>query len=120
MKLNDFDLFLFDFDGLLVDTEHLHYQAYKATLQELGLHLPWSLKDYFAIAQVSSEHLRATLLETFPSLKAIGWDQIYAEKKKNYLKLLKENKTQFMPGALPLLQYLHQNFSLRLYVKTQC
>ncbi|MCP5492584.1 MAG: HAD family phosphatase [Chlamydiales bacterium] len=109
MKLNDFDLFLFDFDGLLVDTEHLHYQAYKATLEGHGHLLPWSLTDYFTIAQVSSEHLRTTILKTFPSLNAIGWDQIYSEKKANYLKLLKDNKTQFMPGALSLLEFLHKN-----------
>lgn len=109
MKLSDYDLFLFDFDGLLVNTESLHYQAYKITLQQHGCSLPWSLQDYFAIAQVSSEHLRSTILKTFPSLSPIGWDQIYTEKKANYLKLLKQSQTEFMPGALSLLQSLKKN-----------
>jgi len=109
MKLNDYDLFLFDFDGLLVDTESLHFQAYKITLQQHDCILTWSLQDYFAIAQVSSEHLKLTILKTFPSLASIGWNKIYTEKKANYLKLLKQNQTEFMPGALPLLECLKKN-----------
>lgn len=32
---------IFDFDGVIVDTEPLHYAAFQKTLQPLGLHFTW-------------------------------------------------------------------------------
>lgn len=32
---------IFDFDGVIVDTEPLHYAAFKRTLEPLGLHFSW-------------------------------------------------------------------------------
>ena len=32
-NLNDYDLFVFDFDGTIMDTEKIHYKAWINTLQ---------------------------------------------------------------------------------------
>ena len=32
---------IFDFDGVIVDTEPLHYEAFQRTLEPLGLHFTW-------------------------------------------------------------------------------
>ena len=32
---------IFDFDGVIVDTEPLHYAAFQRTLEPLGLHFSW-------------------------------------------------------------------------------
>ncbi|MGD0665742.1 MAG: HAD hydrolase-like protein, partial [Rhabdochlamydiaceae bacterium] len=41
-----FDLFLFDFDGLLVDTEELHFKAYQMLCQGRGYKLPWDINRF--------------------------------------------------------------------------
>jgi beta-phosphoglucomutase len=33
---------IFDFDGVIVDTEPLHYAAFKRTLEPIGLHFTWN------------------------------------------------------------------------------
>ena len=38
--IHHYQLILFDLDGLLVNTEQLHYQAYKNMLQARGFSLP--------------------------------------------------------------------------------
>jgi len=35
------EAFIFDFDGVIVDTEPLHYAAFQKTLEPLGLHFTW-------------------------------------------------------------------------------
>lgn len=38
-----YDAILFDFDGVLADTEPLHYQAWKAALEPAGVRLTWEV-----------------------------------------------------------------------------
>lgn len=38
-----YDAILFDFDGVLADTEPLHYQAWKRALQPAGVELTWEV-----------------------------------------------------------------------------
>lgn len=39
---------IFDFDGVIVDTEHLHYEALDRVLEPMGLGFPWDVyvRDY--------------------------------------------------------------------------
>ena len=46
--IHDFQLFLFDFDGLLVDTEHLHYQAYVNMLSKHGYKLELNFGNFLS------------------------------------------------------------------------
>ena len=41
MKDLQYDSILFDFDGVLADTEPLHYQCWKKVLAGFGVDLPW-------------------------------------------------------------------------------
>jgi beta-phosphoglucomutase-like phosphatase (HAD superfamily) len=36
-----FDALLFDFDGVLADTERVHQRAWNRTLEPLGIQLDW-------------------------------------------------------------------------------
>ncbi len=40
------DAVVFDFDGIIVDTEPIHYEAYQEILVPLGLGFSWS--DYIS------------------------------------------------------------------------
>ncbi len=98
--LQDFQLYLFDFDGLLVDTEQLHYKAYTKTLAKYQIDFPLTLDRFYQLA-----HTNATALRD-----AIGlggeWGNFYEEKKKCYQQLLDNEPVALMPGAERLLKAL--------------
>lgn len=76
--IKEFSLFLFDFDGLLVNTEYLHYQAYQKLVASYGFNLGWSFEKYCSIAHASAEGLRIEILAQFPQLRNKGsWDTLY-------------------------------------------
>lgn len=105
--IRQFDLFLFDFDGLLVDTEQLHYQAYQKTLCHYGHRLEWTFPAYCNLAHTGSTKVKEALYAEFPDLPS-DWDAIYRIKKECYQELLEQGKIALMPGVAPLLEALLQ------------
>lgn len=105
--IHQFQFFLFDFDGLLVNTEHLHYQAYVNMLQDQGIALDWSFSQFCAVAHLNATALKEALYAAFPQLHP-DWDFLYAQKKKAYLELLATGKVELMPGAKELLEALEK------------
>jgi beta-phosphoglucomutase len=102
----NYDSILFDFDGVLADTEPLHYRCWQEVLNGFGVELPW---DYYAQNCIgTSEHatLRAFLTLATPPLEFEPlWAQ-YPRKKELFRGMI----TQSVPladGALELLQELH-------------
>ena len=109
--LGTFQLFLFDLDGLLVNTEEIHYQAYKLMLERRGYKLPWDFMTYFRIAQSDATAPRRYIYAEFPKLhqEEPDWDVLYREKKSAYLSLLESKQAPLMPGAEKMLQLLAQH-----------
>lgn len=101
--IHRYQLFLFDFDGLLVNTEELHFAAYVELCRSRGLALSWDFTKFCSIAHYSSTGLRDTIFSEFPSLQNESWDVLYKEKKRLYLKILQENRLHLMPGVEKLL-----------------
>lgn len=102
-----FQLFLFDFDGLLVNTEHLHYQAYVNMLARRGCPMPLSFGQFFQLAHMSSAAWKEALYANIPDLEP-NWSLLYEEKKQAYLELLLSGKVELMPGVAPLLHALEK------------
>ncbi len=103
--IDSYDLFLFDFDGLLVDTEHLHYQAYIAALAQRGHTLDWTFPEFCSLAHLHATALQEALYAKWPDLDP-DWDSLYSDKKKAYLDLLYHGHIQLMPGVASLLSAL--------------
>lgn len=103
--IEKFDLFLFDLDGLLVNTEMLHFEAYRSLCSFYGYTLPWNFAQYLEVAHGSSDGLRQAL---HPHLELRGgeWSSIYAMKKKIYQESLNKGKLSLMPGVEALLTEL--------------
>lgn len=93
----------FDFDGLLVNTEHLHYEAYRHMLEGRGCDFEWDFPTFASIAHKSATGLRLTIMDTYPELKEIPWDTLYEEKKQCYMELLRGGNLEMMPGAEEVL-----------------
>ena len=105
--IRDFQLFLFDFDGLLVNTEHLHFQAYLNVLSRRGYSLDWSFGKFCELAHLDSKAWKEALWAEIPDLVPV-WNDLYAEKKDAYLELVASGKVELMPGVERLLKTLGQ------------
>lgn len=105
--IHDFDLFLFDFDGLLVNTEHLHYQAYVNVLDGMGHRLDLSFGNFLELAHFNSKAWKEAIFTQIPEIEA-DWKVVYQKKKENYLSLVGAGKVDLMPGAKELLSALEE------------
>lgn len=105
--ISDFTLFLFDFDGLLVNTEHLHYQAYVNTLEALGYRLNLSFSNFLELAHFNSTAWREAIFSQIPELE-VDWKRVYEKKKRSYLSLVASGKVELMPGVEELLKALNE------------
>jgi HAD superfamily hydrolase (TIGR01509 family) len=108
--VDHFDLFLLDFDGLLVNTEQLHYNAYKKMVESLGFVFPIDFMTYLSGAHISQEELKNLiynhcrgLQEQYPDFK-----ELRAIKQKFYLEWLQTGQLKLMKGVAPFLMELHR------------
>ncbi len=103
--ISKFQLFCFDFDGLLVNTELLHCKAYEQMLAKRGQFVNWDFYEYCEKAHYSTEVLRDAVYQECPELKKqeSDWNVLREEKQVIYQKMLQDGKVEFMPGAKELI-----------------
>jgi beta-phosphoglucomutase len=108
--IHNYQLFLFDFDGLLVNTEKLHFAAYVEMCKGRGFVLDWDFNKYCSIAHSDDTALRKAIYWQFPKLfeQEPDWMVLYAEKKRAYFRLLEEGRLELMPGVEKLLKALEK------------
>jgi len=108
--IQQFDLFLFDFDGLLVNTEELHFAAYREMCQQRGYRLDWTLFEFFQAAHFDAAGLKEAIYRKFPELQKQEprWEVLYAEKKQRYQELLEKGDLSLMPGVAEVLKALER------------
>ncbi len=106
--LKKYTLFLFDFDGLLVNTEHLHFEAYRLMCKNRGFALSWDFTKFCSIAHKDDTGLQKQIYAELPSLHQMesNWSILYAEKKAYYQSLLQEGNLSVMPGVETMLSHL--------------
>lgn len=106
-----YQLFMFDFDGLLVNTEHLHYQAYREMCAARGVDFNWSFEHYCRYAHYEAAGFREAVFQDFPALKESesNWDVLYEEKKAALIRLVEQGHTELMPGVESLLKTLDKH-----------
>ena len=97
---------LFDFDGILVDSEPLHYRAFTEVLDPLGMGFPW--KEYVETYMGFDD--RDAFREAFRA-KGIPLDEanlgkLVAAKSGAFLRGLRDGVTAY-PGAVPLIETLY-------------
>lgn len=100
--IHQFQLFLFDFDGLLVNTEHLHYQAYVNILAQRGHRIRLTFDHFCKLAHLNATAWKEALYQEVATLEP-NWEILYQEKKGEYLNLLAAGQVELMPGVEKLL-----------------
>lgn len=115
--LASYDIILFDFDGLLVDTEPLHFIAYKEMCFKNQVDLSWDFTRFCKEAHSSALGIWQAFQKEFPSLlKEKSREVLYQEKKEIYQELLKTADLKLMPGVHALLQALTTSNTLSAVV----
>lgn len=95
--IRDFDLFLFDLDGTLVDTEPLHFEAYRKVLADFGYELIWDFKTYLFYA--GRGELFPVFRQLFPLWKKEQELEVMQAKRAWVELLLSKMPIQFCVGA---------------------
>jgi len=100
------DAVIFDFDGVIVDTEPLHYQAFQEVLEPLGIGFPW--QEYVDTYMGFDD--RDAFLEAFrvhgKDLDDRRLTQLVASKSKVFLDIIR-NGVRAYPGTVSLITSLN-------------
>jgi beta-phosphoglucomutase len=97
---------IFDFDGVIVDTEPLHYRSFQEVLEPLGIGFPWPeyVKTYMGFDD------RDAFLEAFRArgkeLDEQGLQALVASKSKIFREVIRQGVTAY-PGVVGMLTSLH-------------
>jgi beta-phosphoglucomutase len=79
---NPYDAVLFDFDGVLVDSEPLHFACWRDVAARLNLHLDWDWYEHHAIGIADRDMVPLVCsLNTRPDLVPALWN-LFDEKKR--------------------------------------
>lgn len=107
--------FIFDLDGVIVDTAGYHYLAWKKLADELGI--PFSKEENERFKGVSRIRCLEILLEMGDiEVSPEQFDLWLQEKNKDYLSYIgKMDETEILPGVVKVLDYLKErNISMAL------
>jgi beta-phosphoglucomutase len=106
-----FDSILFDFDGVLADTEPVHFACWREILAGFEIDLPWPYyqRECIGVADwVMLERLGASKLPPIPVEEL--WPS-YARKQELFRDRIKA-QPPFQPQTLELLKKLHSDYKL--------
>ena len=108
--IRKYDAFLFDFDGLLVNTEEMHYNAYKRMMESRGVLLTWDFDRYCKAAHYDATAFREQITQEYPQLfeKEPDWNVLYQEKQQAVIDQVVGGQTHLMPGVKKLLEALEE------------
>lgn len=98
------DLFIFDFDGTLVDTEQVYRAGWRATFDEAGLDMPDEVLDTWAGKSI--DYTSACVAERFgdPTL----YEKLYALREEFVYGVIEDGGVRPKPGALEGLAAVHE------------
>lgn len=99
------EAFLFDLDGLLVDSEPMHFAAFTSTAKSFGYQIPWDFRTYCHKAHTQSLGLKKAFLELFPEAESV-WHDLYHTVKLNFSKLIEISPLELMPGVNEFLDMI--------------
>jgi beta-phosphoglucomutase-like phosphatase (HAD superfamily) len=106
--LLNYDLFIFDFDGTLLDTEKYHCQAWNMALTELNNNnIELSISDYFKFFHTLNSNNQKIILKNFYNVN--NYDEIYKRKHYFYNKIIKKERVEFVNGAEEFLNFIIEN-----------
>jgi len=110
LNLNDYELFVFDCDGVLLDSNSLKSQAFRLTLDKYPKEL---VDDFISYHEINGGISRHVKFEYFLSniLKITNYQKEYKSLLKKFSKVsmnLIISEAKFIPGIKDLLKIIHK------------
>ena len=99
LKLMNKKGFIFDLDGVIVDTAHFHYSAWKKTAKELGFNLTKELNEKLkGVSRIES--LNKILDWANISISEERFEHLTSDKNQDYLSHVNQmSKSDILPGV---------------------
>lgn len=114
-----FDSILFDFDGVLLDSEPVHWACWAQVLAPLGVTLTWEFYRDYCIGIDDREMLRMMASQSDPPKDwNVLWEQ-YPAKQVLFRKRMEKNPP-FHQTLHGLLTELHQEYALAVVSSSAC
>lgn len=103
-------IFLFDFDGTLVNSEKLHHLAYLQVAKKYAINFAPSFEEYCRYAHFSDHALKDEVCRLYKNKydHDLDWPAFYDSKKEAYLDIVTSTEPELMEGAGSLLQILQE------------
>lgn len=99
---------IFDFDGVIVDTEPLHYRSFQEILEPLGMGYPW--EEYVSVYMGFDD--RDAFHEAYrrggKQLSASEQELLINRKAEIFQQVIRNSVTPY-PGVIELISFLHEN-----------
>ena len=107
----DFDAILFDFDGVLVDSEPMHCACWAEVLAPFGVTLEWDFYRREGIGIDDRDMLRILATQVDPPR---DWETLWAEypAKKQLFRTRMVDRPEFLPEIGQMLKRLHGTYKL--------
>lgn len=104
---------IFDFDGIIVDTEQIHYNAFQQVLNPLGLGYSWEEYMDKYIGFDDRDAFREVFRATGKEIKPENLDDMINRKAAFFEQIVQQGVTAY-PGVISLLTKLKGNVPLAL------
>ncbi len=106
MVMKDAEALIFDMDGVIADSEPLHFEAEKATLLARGIEAPWS--EWHIFTGLTEEKIFRYIVDHFTD-GAFSPEELIEAKFEIFIDMLNE-KVQPVPGALDFISRSRKTF----------
>jgi len=114
----EFEAILFDFDGVLLDTEPVHWACWAEVLAGVGLTLTWEYYRDYCIGIDDRDMLLAIARAADPPREWNSLWALYPAKKKLFQKRM--SQPQFDPALTELLGNLDGEYKLAVVSSSSC
>ena len=104
--MKDVEAVIFDMDGVIADSESLHFEAEKATLQDHGIEAPWS--EWHIFTGLTDEKIFRYIVDNFTD-GSYSPEDLMEAKYGMFIRLLIE-KVQPVPGVLNFIRRARGSF----------
>lgn len=115
----EFDSIFFDFDGVLLDTEPIHWACWAEVLAPLGVTLTWEFYRDYCIGIDDREMLRMMAAQSDPPR---DWKVLWAQysAKQVLFRSRMEKAPPFHQTLAPLLEDLHGRYAMAVVSSSAC
>lgn len=105
---------IFDFDGIIVDSEPMHYRAFQAVLEPLGKGYSWEVYCEIFIGFDDRDAFRNAFKVKGEKIGSREVKRLISEKAAYFQKLIREGKATPLPGAVELIQSIPRKLPIAL------